>query len=369
MEILITSSSVRIHPPSKITKEKWLVEEFDSRKLFNLPKVAVSLLIYCLEAKTKEDLINESSSFYGITLDKLSILIDSLIEKKLIIFDPEIKSERENNLNSDYFNEQYQKWHKYNWGSAAEYHFFTYNYPFLDYSKGGSGWNIANQRMDNYSENGSDINRIKAYPKHYNRMNFPLPFDNITDNSFELHENTLNNKDLNSLMLLSAFGFAQTAEAKIPWKGSPLIRRTSPSGGSRHPTEGYLLVFNFKDIDDGLYHIQSSPFCFVELNKNISTDSIDTLFPEHARKTKKTEPIAIFILTSVFERNMFRYREPRTFRTVHMDAGHILGTIDLIGSHLNINTCVSHQFNEKKIEDLIGIDGLTEGVMTSVGVF
>jgi len=370
MEILVTNPAIRIRPPSKITNQKWLIEDFDSHKSFTMPEIAISILIYCLNPQNKGEVIDEASKFQGLSIQKISALISSLLERKFIINQSnKLSASHTKPLNSEYFYEQYQKWDEYKWGDSAEYHFFTYDYPFLDYTRGGSGWSIANQRMNDYSVNTPDTNRTKIYSENHVRINFPLPFNNtlteLRDSVSAKQDTTLN---IDDLALISAFGFAKTTEAPIPWNGVPLMRRTSPSGGSRHPTEGYLIACNIKGLENGIYHIQSSPFCFVALETKCSINP-SKLFPEFYHNNSLPEPAAIIILTSIFERNMFRYREPRTFRTIHMDAGHIIGTIELITGHLNINTCTSHLFDEKGIEELIGIDGLSEGAITTIGVF
>lgn len=370
MCLLHTNLTIRMRPPSILTKNKWLIEDFDSRKTFSIAEPIVSLLIFCLTPQKKETVIKELSENFSLTPDKTQKTIDSLIKKNLLALndDLQITSIDNDKRNSDLFYDKYLQWNTYNWGSAADYHFFTYDYPFLDYSDGASGWQIASKRMDEYSEKESDTNRVKKYPDSYVRIFFSSSNEELIDDVQEiLHEKDFDNNKLDKLAIIAAFAFLQTTEATIPWKGIPLIRRTSPSGGSRHPTEGYVIVLESKKFDKGLYHIQSMPFSFVELagNEPINTEAI---FPE-LYSDPKQELVAIVVLTSIFARNMFRYREPRTFRTIHMDTGHILGTIELISAHLHVPTKISNQFDEEKVEQLIGIDGLSEGVITSIGIF
>lgn len=365
MPKLQTNLATRIRPPSELTNNKWSAEDFDSRRIYSIPEVVVALLIYCITPKKKEDTITEISSFYKLSSQKIDLLIFSLIEKKLILLKdkPQISVDK-NKLNSELFLNRYPIWKKYNWESAAEYHFFTYDYPFLNYAEGAEGWHIANQRMNDYSAKHPDTNRIKKYPEEHKRLIIPLPFN---DHSFDTEPFNAEENNLKIISIITAFGFAKTAEAPIRWEGVPLIRRTSPSGGSRHPTEGYLIVLDIEGIDRGLYHIQSDPFCFVQLKEEQEKIDILSLFPEFY--TNKQLPMAIIVLTSVFERNMFRYREPRTFRTIHMDAGHILGTMELVSNNLEKKSQISHQIDEKLIEQLIGIDGLSEGIITCMAIF
>lgn len=367
MQILRTDSAIRIHPPSELTSQKWLVENFDSRRIFAVPEIAINLILYCLKPQEKEGVIKDLSAFYTFTNEELDGLIKGLVNNRLISVNSNSQDTSRDKSNSALFYEKSSKWTQYNWGSAAEYHFFTYDYPFLDYSEGAQGRQITNQRMNDYSAEKPDTNRIKQYPDEHERIVIPLPFDGTVEKVSSTHIN--NELCLDKLSLIAAFCLAKTTDAPIRWKGEPLIRRTSPSGGSRHPTEGYLIIFNVKNIESGIYHIQSAPFCFVNLKK-CSKMELAHLFPDYfASNNPQQSPAAIIVLTSIFERNMFRYREPRTFRTIHMDAGHILGTAELISKHLGYYPKVSHRIDEKRIEQLIGLDGLSEGVISSVGIF
>jgi len=77
---------------------------------------------------------------------------------------------------------------------------------------------------------------------------------------------------------------------------------------------------------------------------------------------------AVVILTSVFERNMFRYREPRTFRTIFLDAGHVAATVEIASRSLGINAYVQHGINDAWVENLLGLDSLREGVILGIAL-
>jgi hypothetical protein len=83
-------------------------------------------------------------------------------------------------------------------------------------------------------------------------------------------------------------------------------------------------------------------------------------------KNSDSSALGAIVLTSVFERNMYRYREPRTFRTFHMDVGHILATIEMLGQEFHFKTRIHFNFNEDAILQQIGASLLDAGVMTIV---
>jgi hypothetical protein len=84
------------------------------------------------------------------------------------------------------------------------------------------------------------------------------------------------------------------------------------------------------------------------------------------QKDSDSPALGAIVLTSVFERNMYRYREPRTFRTIHMDVGHILATIEMLSQEFRIKTRIHLNFNEDAILQQIGTSMLEEGVMAIV---
>jgi hypothetical protein len=80
------------------------------------------------------------------------------------------------------------------------------------------------------------------------------------------------------------------------------------------------------------------------------------------------EPEAVLVITSVFTRNMYRYREPRTFRTVFLDAGHLIATADATAGSLGISTFFHHAVNDREVERELGISYLTEGVLAAIAL-
>lgn len=362
MKTMSMNPAVRIRPPSALTNGQWVAEDFNDRKVYALPELAVAIIFYCIKPQEKEKTLCEFSHIYDDTPTAIEILINTLIEKNVLITD---KFFIENYQNFKLLYKKYNRWDECGWGSAAEYHFFTMDYPFLDYSKQGNGSQIIKQRMQDYSAENADTCRVKIYPENYKRVSLPCNF-NETKTDLKIKNYKLLNLD--SISVIIAIAFSKTSESPITsWQGTPLIRRTSPSGGSRHPTEGYLFTTGITGLKEGLYHIQSDPFCLVSLSSSLPR-SIATDFPDFYKHSDSI-PDAIILLTSVFYRNMFRYREPRTFRTVHMDAGHIAGTIELITKQLGMKAVISHQMDEPSIENFLNLDGMSEGIMTSVGIF
>ena len=130
------------------------------------------------------------------------------------------------------------------------------------------------------------------------------------------------------------------------------FHRSAPSGGCRHPIETYLIAKDVIGVPDGVYHINITSF---KLSKVSDISQDNTL----------SKCGGFLVFTAVFSRNMYRYREARTFRAVHMDAGHLIEINRALLARAGFKTRISfsgmHYF-----EKLVRIDGLSEGYMGSI---
>jgi SagB-type dehydrogenase family enzyme len=174
--------------------------------------------------------------------------------------------------------------------------------------------------------------------------------------------------DFDALTDLISLGFGATGFLAPVTDAAPLLRRTSPSGGARHPSEGYVIVLDVPGVEPGWYHVTMQPFSLRRLvGRPKDPVELHQLFPQTFERFP-LEVRCLIVVTSRFERNMYRYREPRTFRTVHMDAGHIAGTIKIAARARGLAAGISPSDRARAIESAIGIDGMVEGYMLTVAL-
>ena len=165
---------------------------------------------------------------------------------------------------------------------------------------------------------------------------------------------------LERIKILLVIAFAKYREFITEWNPLPLMRRTTPSGGSRHPIEGYLVSYNLPNIEPGWYHVQADPCELVRI-KAVDEKDNTTLY-------ENTSCLGAIVLTSAFRRTMYKYREPRAFRVPHMDAGHMLTTIEIIAKELDIPIQFHLNFKEAYILDQLSTSPLDEGVMAVITI-
>ena len=156
--------------------------------------------------------------------------------------------------------------------------------------------------------------------------------------------------DSASLTAFLALLCGVVAATPLPWVGAaPVLRKTSPSGGSRHPTEVYALIRGVPGIASGWWHVNSG---------DAVLERIGQAPPENERAASVQEVAPVF--TRNPSRNRYRYREPRTFRTVHMDVGHLLGSCELLARAAGWHSSSSTHVNAAVLAEALSLDMLLE---------
>lgn len=145
----------------------------------------------------------------------------------------------------------------------------------------------------------------------------------------------------------------------------PVIVRTSPSGGSRHSIEAYVLAWNVEGLSPSAYHYDSNTMELVDLHRPIASTDIAALL---AHQTYFAKAAALVVMCPVFARTMWRYPQSRAYRTVLIDAGHLGQTFCLVATALGLAPFTTMAFSESGLEQLLGLDGVSECPIYIAGV-
>ena len=141
--------------------------------------------------------------------------------------------------------------------------------------------------------------------------------------------------------------------------------KTSPSGGARHPGEVYVLVRRVRGVSPGLYHYAPDRHRLIRLagkaDKRIATAYC-------AGQSWFGDAAALFLMTAVFAREMWKYPVPRAYRVLTADAGHLCQTFCLVATWLGLAPFCTMAFNDSLIERDLGIDGIGESMLYLAGV-
>jgi SagB-type dehydrogenase family enzyme len=360
--------AVRIIPPSDVTGDRWIAENLLDRRRYKLSAPAAAALVSANRPQPPAELVKAlaESDDPDRTPDYWERVIQALQARDLIVDEAAIGADSR----LTWLVDLRRNWSRFGWHEAAEYHAVSFDYPCVDYSE-ALGVLADRSRMRSYQADEPDEDRFKL--DYLEQREEPLPAPSIefqvgSARTLWAGQPQPATVDLEKLRRIISLSFGPIGFMTPRTDSATLLRRSSPSGGARHPSEGYLIVLDVPGIEPGWYHITMRPFGLRELaGRTTDRESLRTMFPQAFERFPYHIRMLV-VITTVFERNMYRYREPRTFRTVHMDAGHIASTVRIVARSLGLTSGISNSDAAEQIEDKIGVDGMSEGYMLTVAV-
>ena len=138
-------------------------------------------------------------------------------------------------------------------------------------------------------------------------------------------------------------------------------KRTVPSGGSRHPYETYLAVINVTDLEAGIYR-----YLALE-HKLLFLSSADVDLASQMSKICHLQKFVarasvIFIWAIIPYRIEWRY-SIAAHKGAAIEAGHICQNLYLACEAIGGGTCAIAAYDQKAIDDFLGLDGHNEFVV------
>jgi SagB-type dehydrogenase family enzyme len=167
-------------------------------------------------------------------------------------------------------------------------------------------------------------------------------------------------KSFGTLMELS---FAVQQWQAIPNAGKfPL--KTSPSGGSLHPLEAYVLVRKVEGLTPGIYHYDAIGRRLSEVRRGATAAEIQKLL---AGQWWFRDAAVVVFLTAVFGRTQWKYDYARAYRAILIEAGHLCQTFCLTASWLGLAPFCTVAMKDSAIEKALKVDGISESVIYAMG--
>lgn len=248
------------------------------------------------------------------------------------------------------------------WLPHGAFHFATKDTPFLDTSH-------TPRRLKKYLEESPQPAFFKNYPKaaqvELSRENPPADeFLRVLMARRTRREFSGDGLPLDCISKLLFYTWGVTGFLHSPVLGR-LPLKTSPSGGARHPTEVYLAALNVKGLAPGLYHYDAQHHR-LELLRRGSMKRKAVQYCAGQRHVKKAA--AVFLMTAAFPRSMWKYRMPRAYRVVLLDAGHLCQTFCLTATWLGLAPFCTAALKDSLVEKDLGLDGISESVLYVAGV-
>ena len=118
-------------------------------------------------------------------------------------------------------------------------------------------------------------------------------------------------------------------------------------------------------LERGMYHYQARDHRLAKLPAKVS--------PRMASAYCAGQPYfagaaALFIMTAVFARTMWKYGRARAYRVVLLETGHLCQTFCLTATRLGLAPFSTAALKDSLIEKDLGIDGISESVLYVAGV-
>lgn len=264
-----------------------------------------------------------------------------------------------------------RRWHERGWAAPFTFHTTTNRIRKMDYATDPNGVedkNLMRRFLDTGSPPsayrevaGAAVIELERPGPPNQRINLDEVF--ADKDAWRTSSHSMSFHDFSAL---TYYCFGQTGSRRLPVTGVH-ITRTSPSGGSRHPTETHAVVLSVSGVPPGLYHYNVRRHALESLRPGDFTD----LLRQHVF-THPTRPdssvMVVFLLSTLFERSMWRYREARSYRVVHYDLGHLLQTTAYVTKALGLSCYRAYSFHDSVVDDFLGLDTLTESAMAYAAV-
>lgn len=341
---------------------QWIADDLLTRRSFKLGAQEAAVLVLASRPLERRLLAKEAAAELGVPPERAEAVVAAMEKAGLIVDDEYLDSPR-----YTWGREVFRRWDGKGWRMAAEYHLAAHDFPGVDYSKGIA---VDRERIHRYRDEEIDGDRFKE-PASAERIPLPELSPELAPMPVGTDAGRTGHLDRPELLTIAALalGIVETTRSRAPGSADYLTR-TSPSGGRRHPTEGYLAVLDVDGVEPGWYHVHGGLHALVKL----PVPAPDPASEEFRRvfRASTTRPAfdvrCLLVLTSVFRRNMWRYREPRTYRSIHMDVGHIASTVTQLAEGFGIPAFPAYGDLESGVERMIGVDGLAEGLIATVAL-
>jgi|SRR5580704_3340849 SagB-type dehydrogenase family enzyme len=166
--------------------------------------------------------------------------------------------------------------------------------------------------------------------------------------------------------LATLLGLSWGVQKWVNFRGiGRLALKTSPSAGSRHPIEVYVLAVNVEGLPRGLYHYAADSHRLELLKRKATPANVVSFL---GNQWWFASAAALMLMTAVFPRNQWKYRDPAAYRTVMIDSGHVCQTFCLLATWLGLAPFCTMVFDQTLVEKKLMIDGVEESLVYAAGV-
>jgi SagB-type dehydrogenase family enzyme len=328
---------------------KLRIANYLTRRTFSANPVTLEIIRFFFAPRTIEDALDQ---FHAYSPGSVARGIVKLIDSQLLLEYGSAEWERDRLVEST--------WKK--WLPECGFHFMTKDTPYAP-----ENWPLE-KRM-------KLLPRTPA-PPQFKRIPgvaaMPLPSHEVDhDAYFETLHARRTHRDFarGKVPLESVAKLLQTTwgvQGYVPTNVFGMLPyKTSPSAGARQPIEVYLMALRVDGLERGLYHYQARDHRLARLPAKASPRIAAAYC---AGQGYFAGAAALFIMTAVFSRTMWKYGRARAYRVVLIEAGHLCQTFCLTATRMGFAPFCTAALKDSMIEKDLEIDGVTESVLYVAGV-
>ncbi len=134
--------------------------------------------------------------------------------------------------------------------------------------------------------------------------------------------------------------------------------RTVPSAGARHPFETYVIANRVDGLPSGLYRYMPLDHRLCRL-RELDAEFRARLVDAAMAQGFVGEAAVVFVWTVIPYRSEWRY-SARAHKVIALDAGHVCQNLYLASEAIGAGACAVAAYDQKLMDDLLGVDGAVE---------
>jgi len=156
---------------------------------------------------------------------------------------------------------------------------------------------------------------------------------------------------------------AHTLTAKARSTGGDHYFRSVASAGALYPTELYIATHSARGLEDGLYHFAIHRHCLYPIRAQDITPHVISF----TQTPNNRVPLLTFFLSAIFFRSAWKYRA-RSYRYHLLDTGHLVENLILALKALKLPYDLCYEFDDIRVNELLGLDESKEVCLAVVHV-
>lgn len=168
---------------------------------------------------------------------------------------------------------------------------------------------------------------------------------------------------LEALAQLLQLTFGIQGWIDVPGLGRAAMK-TSPSGGDLHPIEAYVLAQRVKGLKRGLYHYDGELHELQWIRAGVRRKTLERNL---GNQWWFARGAFLVLMTAVFSRTRWKYKFPRVYRSILLEAGHLCQTLCLTATWLGLAPFCTIAQTDTHWEKWLGIDGVNESIIYVAG--